>query len=139
MSKSEILVEANEEAVISRLWNNIEKLAGEAIERDGVFRIGLSGGSLIKYLAAGADKCNTEWAKWQLFFCDERYVPEDDDDSTFGQFKKNFLPKTKLAESQFAVANIQLGLNECAEDYERQIYSKFGHSKVLNISGYFHE
>lgn len=133
MSKSEILTETNEEAVISRLWSTIEKLAGEAIERDGVFRIGLSGGSLIKYLAAGAEKCNTDWTKWQLFFCDERYVPEDDEDSTFGQYKKHFLTKTKLTEAQFAVANVQLALKECAVDYEQQIYTRFGFPEVFNI------
>jgi len=130
MSKTEILTETNEEAVISRLWSTIEKLAGEAIERDGVFRIGLSGGSLIKYLAAGAEKCNTDWTKWQLFFCDERYVPEDDEDSTFGQYKKHFLAKTKLTQAQFAVANVQLALKECALDYEQQIYSRFGFPEV---------
>lgn len=133
MSKSEILTETNEEAVVSRLWNTIEKLSGEAIERDGVFRIGLSGGSLIKYLAAGAAKCNTDWTKWQLFFCDERYVPEDDEDSTFGQYKKHFLANTKLTEAQFAIANVQLALEECAVDYEQQIYTRFGFPEVLNI------
>lgn len=130
MSKTELFIDVTEADVISRLWSTIEKLATEAIERDDVFRIGLSGGSLIKYLATGAEKCNTDWSKWQLFFCDERYVPEENDDSTFGQYKKLFLPKTKLTESQFVVIDIGLELNECAKDYEQKIRSSFGNSEV---------
>jgi len=131
MSRAELIVDCSEADVISRLWSTIEKLAAEAIERDNVFRIGLSGGSLIKYLATGADKCTTDWSKWQLYFCDERYVPEENDDSTFGQYKKLLLPKTKLTEAQFVVIDIGLELNECAKDYEQKIRSSFGNSEAL--------
>lgn len=122
----ELIVESSEECVISRLWGTIEKLAAESIARDNVFRIGLSGGSLIKYLAAGADTCTTDWTKWQLFFCDERYVPEEDEDSTFGQYRKLFLPKTGLKLSQFATIDTARDLKDCAHAYEQKIYRSFG-------------
>lgn len=130
MSKTELFIDGTEADVISRLWTTIENLSTEAIERDNVFRIGLSGGSLVKYLASGADKCNTDWSKWQLFFCDERYVPEENDDSTFGQYKKLVLSKTKLTESQFVVIDTTLELNECAKDYEQKIRRSFGDKDV---------
>lgn len=130
MSRSELLVEVDEKAVISRLWTTIDDLSAEAIARNGVFRIGLSGGSLVKFLSSGAGTSNTDWSKWQLFFCDERYVPYADDDSTFGQFKQNFIKHTKLSVEQFVVINLDLDLEQCAKDYQDQIYKAFGITDV---------
>lgn len=126
----EVIVVRNESSVIERLWTTIEKLATASIAERSVFRVGLSGGSLIKYLATGAEKCKTDWSKWELYFCDERFVDETDDDSTFGQYKKLFIPKTSLNESQFIIINGSLSLDECAKDYERQIFEKFAIDKV---------
>lgn len=126
----EVIVVQNESSVIERLWALIVLSANAAIKENGVFRIGLSGGSLIKYLASGAENATTDWSKWELYFCDERFVDETNDDSTFGQYKKLFIPQTKLNESQFVVINRSVSLDECAVDYEQQIYSKFGIQKV---------
>lgn len=126
----EVIVVRNERSVIERLWATIEKLATVSIAERSVFRVGLSGGSLIKYLAAGAEKCQTDWSKWELYFCDERFVDETDDDSTFGQYKKLFISKTSLNESQFVVINRSMSLDDCAKDYERQILEKFAIDKV---------
>lgn len=126
----EVIIVQNESSVIDRLWTLIEKSANAAIQENAVFRIGLSGGSLIKYLANGAEKATTDWSKWQLYFCDERFVDESDDDSTFGQYKKLLIPKTKLSESQFVIINRSLSLDECAINYEQQIFEKFGLDKV---------
>lgn len=123
----EVIVTVN---VIERLWTLIETSANAAINERSVFRVGLSGGSLIKYLADGAGNATTDWSKWQLFFCDERFVDETDDESTFGQYKKLFIPKTKLTESQFITIDRSLTLNDCAADYERQIFEKFNCHKV---------
>lgn len=123
---SEIIVEHTEDLVIERLWSYIEKSAAEAIATNGAFRIGLSGGSLIKYLAIGADKCTTEWSKWQLFFCDERFVAETNEDSTFGQYKKLFVPKTGLTTSQFVTVDLSLSLDGAAHAHEAEVLSKFG-------------
>lgn len=126
----EQIIVRNEIYVIDRLWRLIETFANAAIKDKCVFRIGLSGGSLIKYLANGAENAKTDWSKWQLFFCDERFVDETNDDSTFGQYKKLFIPKTNLTDSQFVTINRSLTLNDCAADYERQILEKFNCQKV---------
>lgn len=126
----EVKIVQNEEKVIDQLWKIIEKSSNEAIQENSVFRVGLSGGSLIKYLANGAENSNTDWSKWQLYFCDERFVDETNEDSTFGQYKKLLIPKTKLTESQFVIINRSLSLEDCAKDYERQIFEKFGLEKV---------
>lgn len=132
---SEIIVERTEELVIERLWSYIEKSAAEAIAANGAFRIGLSGGSLIKYLAAGADKSTTDWSKWQLFFCDERFVDESSEDSTFGQYKNLFVPKTGLTTSQFVTVDLSLSLDGAAYAYEAEILNKFGLQDVSTDTG----
>lgn len=126
----ELIVVKNETIVIEQLWDIINRFADEAIAKNSVFRIGLSGGSLINYLSKGAEKCTTDWSKWQLFFCDERFVDETNEHSTFGEYKKHFIANTKLTEAQFVVINRKLSLGECAIDYEKQIYEKFAIDKV---------
>lgn len=128
---AEVIVEHSEELVVDRLWSYIEQAATDAIEKHGVFRIGLSGGSLIKYLASQADKCKTDWTKWKLFFCDERFVDENDEDSTFGQYKKLFVPKTTLSESQFVTVDLSLSLEDAARAYEQEIFKEFGLHDVI--------
>jgi len=50
--------------------------------------IGVSGGSIINILASQlVENTNIEWAKWNVFFCDERLTPFTNADSTYGQFK----------------------------------------------------
>lgn len=125
------IILSNEGYVMERLWDKIENIAADAIERNGVFRIGLSGGSLVRYLAMGAGGLvNTDWSKWQLFFCDERYVELNDRESNFGQYMRGFLPETKLHISQFIRIDPSKSLEDCARDYEEKILNSFGVEKV---------
>lgn len=121
----DIIKVSDEQAVIEKLTEYIERAARISIAENNVFRIGLSGGSLIKYLAQSATTMQTDWTKWKLFFCDERYVAESDPESTFGQYKKLFVPHTKLQESQFLAIDQSLDLNDCAHAYEQEIYKQF--------------
>lgn len=125
MSQS-IQVVSSESDVIQSLWTEIDKSAKLAITENGVFRIGVSGGSLIKFLAEGIEQSKSELEKWQIFFCDERYVDESDVESTFGQYKKLLMPKSKLKESQFVAINRSLDLVDCAKDYADKILKRFG-------------
>lgn len=116
----------SEQNVIEELCKLVESSAAESIARCGTFRLGLSGGSLIKYLCHGHPNITTEWTKWQLFFCDERYVSEADLDSTFGNYNDLLVKKVpELSAGQFVKINVDLELSECARDYERQIRERF--------------
>ena len=69
----------------SSLGNFIIDTAKSAIAERGVFTLGVSGGSIINILSDKlAGNTQVEWAKWKVFFCDERYVPQSDPDSTYG-------------------------------------------------------
>lgn len=130
----EVISVLNEKQVIEKLWELIEQISKESIEKNNVFHIGLSGGSLVKYLSTGAESANVDWTKWQLYFCDERYVEENNEDSTFGQYKKDFLSKTKLKSSQFLTIDIKLSLENCAKVYEKNILEKFDIKMVIEIN-----
>lgn len=56
---------------------------------------------MVKYLSEGLPRVNTDWSKWVLAFCDERVVPEDSEDSTFGVYSRQLIPKSLLEKSQF--------------------------------------
>lgn len=124
-NKMQLVTVENETEVVASLWQHIEQYANSAISERNVFRIGLSGGSLIKYMSMGASTTRTDWPKWKLFFCDERYVPEESEDSTFGQYKREFVPKTGLKLSQFSTIDSTLELADCAHAYEQELYKQF--------------
>lgn len=122
----------SEQNVIEELCKLVESSAKSAIERSGHFRIGLSGGSLIKYLCHGLPNITTDWPKWQLFFCDERYVPDTDLDSTFGAYNDLLVKKVEqLSAEQFTKINVDLELSECARDYEQKIRDTFNMPEVI--------
>lgn len=125
-NKSQIVKVKDESEVIEKLWELIEKCSFDAISESGVFRVGLSGGSLVRYMAIGAKSSTTDWSKWKLFFCDERFVKFDNVDSTFGQYKSEFIPNTHLKDDQFVTIDTNLNLKDCAQAYEQEIYKNFG-------------
>lgn len=43
----------------------------------------------------------TDWSKWRFFFCDERIVPFDNEESTYGQYKASLIGKIPITEDQF--------------------------------------
>lgn len=63
--------------------------------------LSISGGSLVKFLTTGLPNIKTDFSKWKIFFCDERVVPVDNPDSTFGVYKKDLIGKVPLTEEQF--------------------------------------
>ncbi|XP_053620168.1 6-phosphogluconolactonase [Plodia interpunctella] len=117
---------SNEQEIINRLASYIEKISSDAIRNRGKFFVGLSGGSVVKYLCESLPRIDTEWSKWILAFCDERLVPEDSEDSTFGVYKCQLIPKTELTESQFVVIKQGVSADEAAKDYTEKLKLAFG-------------
>ncbi|XP_073845904.1 6-phosphogluconolactonase [Musca autumnalis] len=120
-----IVVVKNEAAVIEKLKEEIEERAEEAVKTRGVFRVGLSGGSLANYLSTAIQSMKVDLSKWQLFFCDERFVADSDGDSTYGVYKSTLIPKTALKEEQFIWIDLSGTVEECAHDYEKKILHEF--------------
>ncbi|CAH2098101.1 unnamed protein product [Euphydryas editha] len=115
----------NEEELIKKLASYIEKISNDAILNREKFFVGLSGGSVVKYLCEGLPLINTDWSKWSIAFCDERVVPEDSDDSTFGTYSRQLIPKTQLTKEQFIVIKQGVSAEEAAKDYTQKLKELF--------------
>jgi len=109
---------------ITSLCEKIGDIANEAISSRGVFLIGVSGGSIINFLAEGLPKISTDWSKWKIFLCDERLVTEDDPESTYGCYKRKLLPLLNgFIEENFIQADTSVTGEESAKDYETKLKS----------------
>lgn len=99
----EIVVVDSEDDVVEKLTSNIQLIAENAINENGRFTLGLSGGSLVGFLKRGLSGIKTDWSKWVLAFCDERVVPFGDGESTFGAYVKALCQGGPLKEEQFII------------------------------------
>jgi len=75
--------------------NSTEPAPGARPQERGAFTLVLSGGSLFKALAPLVH-ANAEWARWHVFFVDERNVPHSSSDSNFKGADEAFLGKVGL-------------------------------------------
>lgn len=86
-------------ALASTVYDYIVERSDKAVKDHGFFSIGLSGGSVAKLVADGMwKKKNVDWAAWRVFFCDERHVSLDSDDSNYKSLR-TFFEKVKTVKS----------------------------------------
>ncbi|KAL2022321.1 hypothetical protein VTK56DRAFT_5719 [Thermocarpiscus australiensis] len=105
------------------------------LARHGVFKVGVSGGSLPKILAQAllapptSDADTVKWDKWEIFFADERAVPLDHADSNYGLLKAELLDKLPAGTLQPTVHAIDTSLledaQELADQYEQALVRSF--------------
>ncbi|XP_020754462.1 6-phosphogluconolactonase isoform X2 [Odocoileus virginianus] len=94
------------------------------------FMLGLSGGSLVSMLArelpaAAAPAGPASLARWTLGFCDERLVPFEHAESTYGLYRTHLLSKLPIFDSQVITINPELPVEEAAEDYAKKLRQAF--------------
>ncbi|KAK3088319.1 hypothetical protein FSP39_017427 [Pinctada imbricata] len=116
----------NDTDVANRLCDIVIDHANKAIESDGFFAVGFSGGSLVKFLCAGLPTRKTDWAKWRIFFCDERHVSYDDPECTYAQYRKGLEGKVTLTEdSNIFPINPNVSVEKAAEEYVQKVRKVF--------------
>ena len=94
----------------------------KAVSDHGFFSIGLSGGSLVKIVSEGLrDRSDVQWDKWRVFFCDERHVSFDDQDSTYAVYKRELFDRVGLKPDNVFAINPSVTLDEAAKDYIEKI------------------
>ncbi|KAG7258468.1 hypothetical protein CRUP_015485 [Coryphaenoides rupestris] len=100
--------------------------AAEAVASRGRFTLGLSGGSLVSMLAKELPALpHLDCSKWLVGFCDERLVPADDPESTYGLYKDQLFNKVNIPESAILSIDSSLPVEQCAEDYSRKLQEVF--------------
>jgi 6-phosphogluconolactonase len=104
-------------------------LAESATAEHGVFTVALSGGStprsMFELLAKAPYKESIDWARAQMFFSDERFVPPDSEESNFRMAKEALLSHVALPESSVhPVPTIGITADEAAARYEETVRRK---------------
>ncbi|SCU81528.1 LAME_0B07514g1_1 [Lachancea meyersii CBS 8951] len=110
----------------------------KALQNGKRFNIAVSGGSLLKALNAGLIQDpefqnKVQWSHWHVFFCDERIVALEDEDSNYGAFKKQVLDPLlsvdgALGPTCYAINESLVGLGEndrIAAEYESLLPDHF--------------
>ena len=69
---------ANADALVADARARVIEAAREAIAARGAFVIVLSGGNTPRALYRGLREADTDWARWHVYFGDERCVPAHD-------------------------------------------------------------
>lgn len=90
----------------------------------------LLGGSVVTLLAQSLPNITTDWSKWYFFFCDERIVPFDSSDSTYGEYKSKLIGKIPVTEDQFIKINPDLSAEDAAKDYIKKMSVFFPPDRV---------
>nr|XP_019933445.2 6-phosphogluconolactonase [Aedes albopictus] len=115
------------DAICDEILGLLEMTANETLKKQDVFRVGVSGGSIANVLSEGMHDLRSDFSKWQIFLCDERIVPEDDKESTYGVYKRDLLEcHPGFPKSVFYPVNCSLEPVEAAADYEKTIRKAFG-------------
>lgn len=113
------------------------------LTRHGVFKVGVSGGSLPKTLAqallappAGPEDV-VQWDKWEIFFADERAVPLDHPDSNYGLVKLELLDKIPADAGKPTVHPIDVtyldDTQELADQYEQVLVASFANRDSVRL------
>jgi len=112
----------SEAEFIDRSSAELEQAILDAIEDKGKCTIGLSGGSTPRpiYEALGKLKA-IEWHKVTVFLVDERFVPDDHEESNQKMVRETLLKHASIPESQIVFPDTTLDLEECIEDYDFRI------------------
>ena len=111
-----------------------------AFERHDVFKVAVSGGSLPNTLAkALLDDAGGEiqFAKWEIFFADERAVPLDHEDSNYALLKSELLDKIPAQAGKPTVHPIDVqfldNIQELADQYQKAMLHSFAAKDSVKI------
>jgi 6-phosphogluconolactonase len=114
----------------------VEKLSAEAIQKHDRFTIAVSGGSLPKLLSATLKhNPRIDFAKWHIFFVDERCVPLHHDDSNYLEVKKHLLDALaeQIQPGSVHTINPDLSPEDAAEDYMDQLRHVFAAANAVKF------
>lgn len=121
--------------LVDSLANFVVKAQNDAIDKRGKFTLALSGGSLPNNLKGLVGQEGVHWDKWQVFFCDERVVPLDHEDSNFRACNEAFLKHVPIPRDQIHTIDEKYldDLDELSDEYEKQLISLFAEKNAARF------
>uniref|UniRef100_A0A8C8GAJ9 Glucosamine/galactosamine-6-phosphate isomerase domain-containing protein n=1 Tax=Oncorhynchus tshawytscha TaxID=74940 RepID=A0A8C8GAJ9_ONCTS len=79
-------------------------------------------GSLVSMLSKELPALpDLDCSHWLVGFCDDRLVPFDDGENTYGLHKNQLFSKINIPDSGVLAIDPSLSVQECAEDYARKL------------------
>ncbi|XP_057962910.1 probable 6-phosphogluconolactonase 4, chloroplastic [Malania oleifera] len=111
----------SEEEMAVALAKYTAELSKKFTAERGAFTVVLSGGSLINSIRKLAEPPyvdSVEWAKWHVFWVDERVVPKEHEDSNYKLAYDGFLSKVPILPEHVYAINDALPAEGASEDYE---------------------
>lgn len=106
-----ILARAAERCILSQ--------AEHAITQRGAFRIVLAGGSTPRAVYGRLARANSDWARWHIYFGDERCLPVDAEQRNDTMARSQWLDHVSIPANQIHAIPAELGSHEGAEAYNR--------------------
>lgn len=117
-----VTVLTSEAEVQKTLCDAVVEVGAKSTADHDFFSIGFSGGSVAKFVTRGLkERSDIEWAKWHIFFCDERHVPFESEDSTYAFIKRELLDHVPINSSNVHVIDPTVSVEAAAEDYTTKI------------------
>ncbi|KAL8112058.1 hypothetical protein AgCh_019673 [Apium graveolens] len=124
------------EELSTELADYISDLSEASIRERGAFCIAISGGSLISLMGklCEAPYLKTiDWARWHVFWADERAVAKNHVDSNYKLAKDTFLSKVPFVPGHLHSINDSLTSEKAAREYEFVI-RKLVKTRVIGAS-----
>jgi 6-phosphogluconolactonase len=117
-------------ALAQEAARRVAQASKQAIADHGSFSIALSGGStpkaLYAVLAEEPYKSSVDWAKWDVYWGDERCVPPDNKDSNYKTAYDALLTKVPIAAAKVYRMKGEIDPNTAATEYGQLLKQKFG-------------
>ncbi|WOH15369.1 hypothetical protein DCAR_0934907 [Daucus carota subsp. sativus] len=132
----EVRIQESVEELSTDLADYISDLSEATIKERGAFCIAISGGSLVSLMRTliSAPYIKTiDWAKWHIFWADERVVAKNHVDSNYRLAKDIFLSKIPLVPSHLHSINDSLTAEKAANEYEFVI-RQLVRTRVVGVS-----
>ena len=119
--KKEKLVAATAEYMVNSI--------GQAIEKNGLCNIALSGGNtpggVFSMLAASPCRDSVDWDKLHLFWGDERMVPQEHQDSNFRMVQETLLNHIEIPDVNVHRIRGEIAPEKSAEEYAELLGAHF--------------
>ncbi|WP_262964359.1 6-phosphogluconolactonase [Methylobacter psychrophilus] len=112
-------------------YQQILECAEHAIAEHGSFKLVLAGGSTPEKVYHLLAKANADWAKWFIYYGDERCLPIDHADRNSLAATQAFLEKVAIPNMQIFTIPAELGPEQGAKKYQQVVAAALPFDMVL--------
>ncbi len=124
-----VIIEVNAAQMAKKGAEIFSQAAKKSVETRGRFSAAISGGStprdMHRMLGEEPFRSNITWDKTDIFWVDERCVPENDPASNYGAAKKDFLDRVPIPEAQVHPMPSEVSPEKGAFNYQQEILTFF--------------